>query len=204
MMSNAVCFALFLVSPSAAALLTVSPSAAALLTPTARSMPPAVMVVKPTTTREVAVRELKGAARPFKFVLDRLSRPWRTAAAIKDAVVTADLMRVDSQHRVVRDLAENDWEETVLPQMAVAAASRDLAEVSWEDRLLPPMASSVAARRDLAENSWEDRFLPGPAPRLGCSRRDLAGWEENLLPSSATTEAARDLSECDWEERFLP
>lgn len=146
---------------------------------------------------------IKFAMRRFKGVVERVrTRSWRSAAAIKDALITADLMR--SQNVAMpRYLPENTWEETLLPTMHVAT-SRNLAEIEWEARCLPALDRLGGGRRDLAENSWEDRLIPGPAPRLVRSTRNLAGWEDRLLPAEEVAAAARDLDECGWEDRLLP
>ena len=160
-----------------------------------------------------AVQPLKSVAGPLKIVMrpftrlfDLIRRRARSDASIKDALLTAELMRRTSGRIAalnLRNLAENHWEDSLLP--AVGAARRNLAEVGWEARLLPAIDLG-GPRRDLAEVSWEDRILPGPVKRVGRATRDLAGWER-LLPTSggaAALPTSHSLDESGWEDRFLP
>ena len=108
---------------------------------------------------------------------------------------------------LARSCARRDgWEENLLP--SVAHRHRDLADNSWEDRLLPWMsATGSTRRRDIAEVDWEDRLLPGKA-RLGTGRRATlaeAAWEDRLLPETPYDfEAATAHKNLDAWERLLP
>lgn len=133
---------------------------------------------------------------------------WFDKAAVTDAILTAELMRpklIATRADETRNLAENSWEDTLLPPLQVHRRA-SLSELSWEDRLLPAVGGpSGRMQGRLSELSWEDRLLPClTTARL--YETDLAedSWEDSLLPlSEPPLKVSRDLSESSWED-LLP
>ena len=81
--------------------------------------------------------------RVVSSVLSRIGlRRWLKSAAITDAMLTAELhgAKLRAPAKVaIRDLAEVNWETTLLPPVPPPATGRCLSEVSWEDHCLPPV-----------------------------------------------------------------
>jgi len=151
--------------------------------------------------------------RVVSSVLNRIGRG-RGSAALTDAMLTAELhgAKLRAPAKVaLRDLAENNWEETLLPPTLPPAAGRCLSELSWEEHCLPPMGTAAHVQGRLSEASWEDRLLPKLVPaKLRQSELAELSWEDRVLPplSSAGTAAHAPapgrLSELAWEDRLLP
>ena len=107
-------------------------------------------------------------------------------------------------------VAEVNWEETLLPPIPQPAGRRCLSETSWEDRCLPPMGTAACVPGRLSEASWEDRVLPTLVPTK-LRHSDELSWEDRCLPSLSTVGVAASLpspssrmSELKWEDRLLP
>ena len=104
---------------------------------------------------------------------------------------------------LAHDLAEVNWEDTLLPPVPQTTAHRCLSETSWEDRCLPPMGTAAQAPGRLSEASWEDRCLPTLVPAKLVRHRDDLSWEDSCLPSLSTV-GTGSLSELSWEDHLLP
>jgi len=152
--------------------------------------------------------------RVVSSVLSRIGlRRWLKSAAITDAMLTAELhgAKLRAPAKVaIRDLAEVNWETTLLPPVPPPATGRCLSEVSWEDHCLPPVGAAAVQGR-LSELSWEDRLLPTliPAPtKPRPSELAELSWEDRVLPplstAGTTARVQGRLSELAWEDHLLP
>ena len=128
------------------------------------------------------------------------NRSWRTKASIADALLTVGLRATkDKAVDPCRNLAETDWEDTLLP--ATATASRKCAKLAglsgWEERLLPaaPLHASFASL-----SGWEDRLLPALASELLEAEPQL---EFQAVRASPRPAARTRHCEFDWDERFF-
>lgn len=150
--------------------------------------------------------------RVVSSVLTRIGlRRWAKSAALTDAMLTAELHgpKLRAPAKVtIRDLAEVNWETTLLPPIPPPATRRCLSEVSWEDHLLPPVGAAAVQGR-LSELSWEDRLLPTliPAKPRQSALAELS-WEDRVLPplstAGTTAQVQGRLSELAWEDHLLP
>ena len=150
--------------------------------------------------------------RVVSSVLTRIGlRRWAKSAALTDAMLTAELHgpKLRAPAKVtIRDLAEVNWETTLLPPIPPPATRRCLSEVSWEDHLLPPVGAAAVQGR-LSELSWEDRLLPTLIPaKLRQSALAELSWEDRVLPplstAGTTAQVQGRLSELAWEDHLLP
>ena len=150
--------------------------------------------------------------RVVSSVLTRIGlRRWLKSAALTDAMLTAELhgakLRAPAK-AAIRDLAEVNWETTLLPPIPPPATGRSLSEVSWEDHCLPPVGVAAVQGR-LSELSWEDRLLPTLVPAKP-RQSELAelSWEDRVLPplstAGTTAKVQGRLSEVAWEDHLLP
>lgn len=150
--------------------------------------------------------------RVVSSVLTRIGlRRWLKSAALTDAMLTAELhgakLRAPAK-AAIRDLAEVNWETTLLPPIPPPVTGRSLSEVSWEDHCLPPVGVAAVQGR-LSELSWEDRLLPTlvPAKPRQTEVAELS-WEDRVLPPlssvGTTTKVQGRLSEVAWEDHLLP
>ena len=150
--------------------------------------------------------------RVVSSVLTRIGlRRWAKSAALTDAMLTAELHgpKLRAPAKVtIRDLAEVNWETTLLPPIPPPATGRSLSEVSWEDHCLPPVGVAAVQGR-LSELSWEDRLLPTLVPAKP-RQSELAelSWEDRVLPplstAGTTAKVQGRLSEVAWEDHLLP
>jgi hypothetical protein len=140
-------------------------------------------------------------------------RRWLGDAAVTDAMLTAELhgaklrrAEVATKGRGPRDLAEINWEESLLPPIPVRrrSLSMSLSELSWEDRLLPSLSTPTGrAPGRIKENSWEDRVLPTVLPPKPRGTSMETSWEDHVLPAAGAEPTPRGTSmETSWEERL--
>ena len=144
-------------------------------------------------------------------IVDGLNRMYPGRAAVRtrtglrregESDAATDAIVTDLAHGSW-DLAEVNWEDTLLPPIPQPAAHRCLSENSWEDRCLPPMGTAAQAPGRLSESSWEDRCLPTLVPAKLVRHSDDFSWEDSCLPSLSTM-GTGSLSELAWEDHLLP
>ena len=136
-------------------------------------------------------------------VLDGLNRMYPGRAVRTRTGLRPEGESAEAADAIVTDLAEVNWEDTLLPPIPQPAARRCLSETSWEDRCLPQMGTAAQAPGRLSESSWEDRCLPTLVPAKLVRHSDDSSWEDSCLPSLSTM-GTGSLSELAWEDHLLP
>ena len=92
-------------------------------------------------------------------VIDGLNRMYPGRAAVRTRTgLQREGKSAEATDAILTDLAEVNWEDTLLPPIPQPAARRCLSETSWEDRCLPSL--STVGTGSLSELAWEDRLLP--------------------------------------------